>query len=140
MFVNEKFLCFSASMESIISRLRKFDITKTDFICFRMYLFLLSVVAGINFVGWIIAAVFQTHKNFDVFGSISFCICASTSLFYSTRAFPQRLQTLLVLIWALRLGQYLKAFFHVSSSVLFSWKSKIVATFIHADISSFFRT
>ena len=72
-----------------------------------MYLFFILVVAAINFIGWLIAAIFQTHKNFDLFGSISFCLCASISLFESTRAFPQRIQTLLVIVWALRLGKSL---------------------------------
>ena len=71
---------------------------------FRMYLFFWLTVLIINFIGWLISAVFQTHKNFDLFGSISFCACASVSLVNSQRAFPQRIQTLLVIVWALRLG------------------------------------
>lgn len=69
-----------------------------------MYLFLWLSVITINLIGWLISAVFQTHKNFDIFGTISFCACASVSLVNSPRAFPQRIQTLLVIVWALRLG------------------------------------
>jgi len=72
-----------------------------------MYGTLFLICLLVNVVGWVISAIGKTHKNFDLFGSITFAVTCSYSFYYSNRSFSQRTQTLMVIIWTLRLGMHL---------------------------------
>lgn len=72
-------------------------------ILLRVFLLDLSI----NFVGWCISAAAKTHKNYDLVGSVSYLLCTAVSLFHSDRNLVQKVQSLLIIVWALRLGIYL---------------------------------
>ena len=70
----------------------------------------LSTAFGIQILGYLLSVfVLQSEVCFDLFGSITFCLVALES--YNSNSLPSQIATLLVIIWACRLGSFL--FFRV---------------------------
>lgn len=81
---------------------------RDGFLNMDILLRLLLLDLAINIIGWTVSVTLKTHKNYDLFGSVSFCICTAVSFYFSTcRSTIQRVQSLCIMIWALRLGGYL---------------------------------
>lgn len=70
----------------------------------------LSTAFGIQILGFVLSTVLlHSEVCFDLFGSITFCVVALES--YDSEILVSRVATLLVIIWASRLGSFL--FFRV---------------------------
>ncbi|XP_018105658.1 uncharacterized protein XB5780651.S [Xenopus laevis] len=68
----------------------------------------LGLSLGIQWVLWVIAALFHTEKFYDLAGSGTFILLAHLSLRWTgTRFLRQQVQTGLITVWGVRLGTFL---------------------------------
>ncbi|XP_053313725.1 uncharacterized protein LOC128475277 [Spea bombifrons] len=68
----------------------------------------LGLSLGIQWFLWVVAAVLQTEKFYDLAGSGTFVLLSHVSLrWIGTKYLRQRIQTGLITIWAVRLGSFL---------------------------------
>jgi steroid 5-alpha reductase family enzyme len=59
----------------------------------------------INFVAFCIAAVLQTEKFYDLTGSLTYLVLTLVSFIEGEKNPRQAINSLLVILWAVRLGQ-----------------------------------
>lgn len=68
---------------------------------------MLAVSVGVQWVGWAGAAYLQTEKFYDLVGSGTFLLVARLSYARSAGTLRQKVVSLLIMVWACRLGTFL---------------------------------